>query len=449
VATSLPLDYGEGPILAQAIDLYHGKSIYDHRIGEYPWRVSNYPPLFPFLWSIFISSDPSHFFPIGRAISTLSTFGTGLFIGLILNSLGAQTRYSLLGAFMFLGSAPVLGWGYLARVDSLSMLFSSVTIYIAFKRNIPFYLPLLIAALTAALFTRQTTLITLLPIVLYALLNTRRTDLFLQFIIFLPLVCFLLITLFSNSILDFLIHIVVANTNPLDFNRIRPILFVTAAIFPLSFYAMWSSRNDKPWISALLFLSLINVLVGSKVGASINYFLPLCLANSIAVPLLIFNSKGWFRLLTGALNSVLIIINLYIGAFYSITTYDSQLRLSSEIQKLLEKVQGEPKDVILTDLPGMQQMFKRPLVWQGFETLILNNKVNISEDLKEFLVTDGAWVIVSKSPSNKWPSAIQLSKISNCTLKTESETQKLYYCPSQSQIDEMPEPKDQGPENGK
>ena len=47
-----PVDYGEGPLLDQAIRLGHGLAIYEVPASEPPWLVGNYPPLFPLLNSL-------------------------------------------------------------------------------------------------------------------------------------------------------------------------------------------------------------------------------------------------------------------------------------------------------------------------------------------------------------------------------------------------------------
>jgi len=44
-----PLDYGEGPLLEQAVRLGQGLPIYRVPGAEPPWTVGNYPPLFPLL----------------------------------------------------------------------------------------------------------------------------------------------------------------------------------------------------------------------------------------------------------------------------------------------------------------------------------------------------------------------------------------------------------------
>ena len=41
-----PLDYGEGPLLDQALRLTGGENIYDRELQRAPYTVSNYPPLF-------------------------------------------------------------------------------------------------------------------------------------------------------------------------------------------------------------------------------------------------------------------------------------------------------------------------------------------------------------------------------------------------------------------
>lgn len=47
IPASVPLDYGEGPLLNQARLLAEGRPIYRPNLNDYPYTVANYPPLFP------------------------------------------------------------------------------------------------------------------------------------------------------------------------------------------------------------------------------------------------------------------------------------------------------------------------------------------------------------------------------------------------------------------
>src|SRR3712207_132485 len=68
------LDYGEGPLLNQALRFARGQGIYAIPGKEPPWTISNYPPLYPLLESaaawVF---GPAYWY--GRLISLVSALG--------------------------------------------------------------------------------------------------------------------------------------------------------------------------------------------------------------------------------------------------------------------------------------------------------------------------------------------------------------------------------------
>ena len=84
VAFPYPLDYGEGPLLDQALRLAHGQNIYRIPGADPPWTISNYPPLYPLIESaasrVF---GPAYWY--GRAVSLLSAVGAAAVAGLIVH----------------------------------------------------------------------------------------------------------------------------------------------------------------------------------------------------------------------------------------------------------------------------------------------------------------------------------------------------------------------------
>jgi hypothetical protein len=73
LAFPYPLNYGEGPLLDQAVRLQELQNIYPSDLSKPPYVISNYPPLFvllqaPLVWAF----GPAYLY--GRAISLLSTF---------------------------------------------------------------------------------------------------------------------------------------------------------------------------------------------------------------------------------------------------------------------------------------------------------------------------------------------------------------------------------------
>jgi len=51
IAFPYPMDYGEGPLLAQTRALGHRENIYRADLTSPPYTISNYPPLYPLVLS--------------------------------------------------------------------------------------------------------------------------------------------------------------------------------------------------------------------------------------------------------------------------------------------------------------------------------------------------------------------------------------------------------------
>ena len=77
-----PLDYGEAPLIDQAMRLAAGQNIYRPDLSSPPYTISNYPPLYALSLAPFVKLfGPS--FLAGRAISLLCTLASGAFLALI------------------------------------------------------------------------------------------------------------------------------------------------------------------------------------------------------------------------------------------------------------------------------------------------------------------------------------------------------------------------------
>ena len=72
-----PLDYGEGPLLDQAMRLVRFENIYRHDLTVPPYTLANYPPLFPLAQAPFVwAFGPAFWY--GRALSVLSILAAAL-----------------------------------------------------------------------------------------------------------------------------------------------------------------------------------------------------------------------------------------------------------------------------------------------------------------------------------------------------------------------------------
>jgi multiple sugar transport system permease protein len=155
LAFPYPLNYGEGPLLDQAVRLQELQNIYPPDLSRPPYVISNYPPLFvllqaPLVWTF----GPALLY--GRAISLVCTVAVAGLISATINRLTRDRRASAAGGLTFLAVPFVLHWSSLDRVDMLGLALSWGGLYTLVRR--PDRRGVILAALllVAAVYTRQT-----------------------------------------------------------------------------------------------------------------------------------------------------------------------------------------------------------------------------------------------------------------------------------------------------
>src|SRR5215203_6143631 len=69
------LDYGEAPLVDQAMRLAEGENIYRTDLSTPPYTISNYPPLYVALLTLSVKGfGPAATFTVGRWLSILSVW---------------------------------------------------------------------------------------------------------------------------------------------------------------------------------------------------------------------------------------------------------------------------------------------------------------------------------------------------------------------------------------
>jgi 4-amino-4-deoxy-L-arabinose transferase-like glycosyltransferase len=113
-----PLDYGEGPLLDQAMRLAAGQNIYRPDISSPPYTVSNYPPLYVLSLVPFVKLfGPS--FLAGRLISIACTLASAFFLAQIIYIPSQDRMAAVTAGFLFFAFPYVVGWSFHQRVDML------------------------------------------------------------------------------------------------------------------------------------------------------------------------------------------------------------------------------------------------------------------------------------------------------------------------------------------
>lgn len=119
------MDYGEAPLVDQAMRLASGQNIYRANISTPPYTISNYPPLYVALLAISVKLlGPASSFVVGRIISALCAWIASLCIGLIIYSCTRDRFAAWSASFIFLAFPFVMFWSPLLRIDMLALAFS-------------------------------------------------------------------------------------------------------------------------------------------------------------------------------------------------------------------------------------------------------------------------------------------------------------------------------------
>jgi len=286
-----PLDDGEGFVLNQAILLKNKFPLYP-LISEPPYIVTNYPPVFPLLLSLFTNPlNPSFF--AGRFLTLLASVVLAVSAGGCVKSATGDRRAGIITFLLVFASPIIFFWGALVRVDILASALSLAGLWVAMRsRNGIFYsIPLLVAAL----FTRQSSIETAFAIGAVLILRPvvygnrpaflTRTLPFIAGWIIAVVAVFGILQAWTGG--QFWLHTVTYTRTEYFFGRMlnnfaliikhHALLFLVALItLPTAI------RDRKKFILAAFFIaSFGTALLAGKVGSDLNYFINLAVASSI------------------------------------------------------------------------------------------------------------------------------------------------------------------------
>jgi 4-amino-4-deoxy-L-arabinose transferase-like glycosyltransferase len=124
-----PLDYGEAPLIDQAMRLAEGQNIYRSSIETPPFTIANYPPLYVLSLIPFLNLFDSPF-PMGRMISTIATLASAGFLALTTQRLFKNRLAAIITGVLFLSFPYVVEWSVRARIDSLALGFATGAIFV-------------------------------------------------------------------------------------------------------------------------------------------------------------------------------------------------------------------------------------------------------------------------------------------------------------------------------
>lgn len=374
IAVPFSLDYGEGPLLDQAVRLAAGQAIYTPDVSEPPYTITNYPPLFVLTIAPFVKIfGPSLF--AGRLIALLAALATAVFLVLIVRTFTGDRLALAATAVIFLANPYVVQWAGLMRVDMLALALSMAALYLVVKWPTDRWSVIVAGLLlVAAIYTRQSYgLAAPLAAFVWLWQKQRRHALWLVAIVGgLGLALFALLNLLTRG--GFFFHIVTANVNAfsglnywlLNLVQTLPVLLLLGAIFLI---VGW--RRAPLWSLLLPYLigSFLTALTVGKIGSNVNYFMELSAALSMAAGLLI----AWSREKPWLYAGLLILLVLQLGIFMRSTLAGPVADLTfrrrdASAMYELETLIAETADPVLADeFMSLLPLQERPIYLQPFE----------------------------------------------------------------------------------
>ena len=377
LAFPYPLNYGEGPLLDQAVRLQDMKSIYPADLSKPPYVVSNYPPLFillqaPLVWAF----GPG--FIYGRAISLISTIAVAALIALTLHAFTRDKLASAAGGFTFLAVPFVLHWSSLDRVDMLGLALSWGGLYAIVRR--PDRRGVILAGLlfVAAIYTRQTYALAAPLAAFVWLLAGAHGRKALELAALTGGLSLLLLG--ALSVLTgggFYFHTVTANVNEFRWEQVSYNLSTIQGIMPLlligglAFVVLGLRSRPAAWwlVGAYLLGSAGAALLIGKVGSDVNYLLELSAALALSAGALIarYASKPGARCALLLALAVQVVIMVQASQFFYEGLQAGVISRRAGLVRLEEIVEDSKGPVLADEYAGLLPLDGRRIYLQPFE----------------------------------------------------------------------------------
>ena len=377
LAFPYPLNYGEGPLLDQAVRLQELGNIYPSDLSRPPYVISNYPPLFvllqtPLVWAF----GPA--FLYGRAISLLCTVAVAGLISATINRLTRDRTASVVGGLTFLAVPFVLHWSSLDRVDMLGLALSWGGLYTIVRQADRRGVILAALLLVAAVYTRQTYVLAAPVAALVWLLarGQRRHALGLATLTG-GLGLLLLGVLSALTKGGFFFHTVTANANEFRWELVTGYLFYMGGIMPLLFvgglaFAVLGLRaRPAGWwfVGAYLAAAVATAFLIGKIGSDVNYLLELSAALALASGSLV----GLYPSRPGVRSALLLVLAVQVAIMVQ-SSQVAHARFQAGViankdglARLEEVVDGSNGPVLADEYAGLLPLAGRGIYLQPFE----------------------------------------------------------------------------------
>lgn len=374
------LDYGEGPLLDQAVRLARFENIYHRDLSQPPYTIANYPPLFPLIQAPFVwIFGPALWY--GRALSSLSVLLAAIFIGLTIYTLTRRSEAGIVAGLVLLAIPYTLFWGVLNRVDSLALGLSLAALYVVVrwgeKRQGLVGTAIL---LSLAIFTRQSyALAAPLAAFTWLLRQPARKRAFELALWTGGFTLVLMGGMYLASGGGFFTNIVTANVNPFSWETVRnnfttirnqmTVFFLFGIVF-LGVGWVRQLRTPAWWLIApyLVGATLSGMTIG-KTGSNINYLMELAAALS----LLAGAGLAWSRERRWSIALALVLLVVQVGGLQRWTANDHQgwskeHLAQTDDQATMDRRIRQAQGVVLADeYMAAVPLAGKPLHFQPFE----------------------------------------------------------------------------------
>ncbi|MFN2155790.1 MAG: hypothetical protein ACK2UX_11180 [Anaerolineae bacterium] len=374
-----PLDYGEGPTLDQAARLARLQNIYPRDLVKPPYRIANYPPLYPLLQAPFVwAFGPALWY--GRLLSALGILAAALFCALILHLLTGDWLAGAAGGLLLLAYPYVVHWSTFVRVDSLALGLSMAGLYVIVRwpeQRAGLWGGAVLLA--AAAYTRQSYALAAPLAAFVWLLHERphrRAFALAGIVGGIGLLVSVLLVLVTHG--GFYLHVVAANVNRFQWTTVQhyaeemwdhiPYLLIGSGLYVL--LGAWLRRCTWWLIAPYLIGSITSAITVGKVGSSVNYMFEFSAALSLAAGALIAwpgARRWWLRV------PLVAFLALQADSMASWTCDDYlgrnvwKIERRDDIARMAKIVAAADGPVLADEFMGLIPEVGKPLYYQPFE----------------------------------------------------------------------------------
>lgn len=417
IAFPYPLDYGEGPILEQAVRLGRLQNIYASDLSIPPYRIAPYPPVHPLLLAPLTRLfGPAYWY--GRVVASGGVLAAALSVALILRALSCDWVAALAGGTLLLSFPAIVDWSRLSRVDGLALGLSMTALVVVVRGGERPAMRLAAAALlTAAIYTRQShALAAPLAALVWLLATGSRRGALELFALVGAASLMLFLALQAATGGGFFLNVVTANVNTFYWGRVwrflgdlcaqAPWLMVGAIVFA------FAGRPARTWWLVVPYLAgatLSTATIG-KVGSNVNYLYELCAALSLCAGALLAWARAWpWRRVA--------LLLLLAGQLWALNRWTvehreeplaARIAQREQVDRLSEVVRTAAGPVLADEFMGLLPLSGRDIYFQPFEFQMLEYAGAWSSEKLAHQIEDGKFAVILLYEPPGWDSPREL-----------------------------------------